>query len=121
MSKLQTTVVVETELVIEPKLRQRLLVKFRTYADLKMQEKALTIRLDKLKAEIGSIRDEIGVETVEVEGFRDTLVAGVTSTLNKRKFVELGGSLKMLENAMECKPKKAFEKITIPGAPDADD
>ncbi len=58
-------------------------------------------------------------EVLEVSGLKKlragdvpiSLVEGTTRSLDKLKFVELGGSLEMLENATVSKPKKAYISI----------
>jgi DUF4097 and DUF4098 domain-containing protein YvlB len=71
--------------------------------------------MDKEKALIGELRDEAEVLSLDFEGFKVTYVQGTSSKLDKKKFVALGGSLKMLENATVTTPKKAYELVTVPG------
>jgi hypothetical protein len=110
------TVTTTTEVRLEPKVRQKLLTKLRTYAGKKAQLDALKAEMESLNTEIEDIRCDIGEEKVELEGFSVKLVAGTHSKFNPNKFVAAGGDLAIYNQSVEIKPKKAFTKITCPGA-----
>ncbi len=79
---------------------------------------ALKSAMDKRKANIGVIREEVGVDTLALEGFRVTKVQGTTSSIDKKKLVELGCAMAWIEEATVIKPKRAYEKISLPGEKD---
>ncbi len=119
---IKQTVTVSTtqELVLAPKVRRQLLMELKVYQELKAQRDAIELAMDKHKAAIGAIRDETGEMSLEIDGFKTTLVAGSRKKFNPKKYVTLGGDLDLYNQAVEEKPTKPFEKITCPGEKDAD-
>ncbi len=115
MPKLEATTTVTTVVQLSPLLKRKLLTEFKVYATLKAQQNALQAQLDASKAKIHGFREQSGEKALTIDGFKTTLVEPVRAQLDKKKFVELGGSLEMLENATVSKPTKAYEKITLPG------
>lgn len=67
------------------------------------------------KGEIGLLREEAGVNTLELEGFKVTQICGTRKTLNSQKLIAMGVSTEMLEEATETKPNRPYEKISVPG------
>ena len=116
---LSTTATVTTTTVEQVKLTPWLKVRLRrallTYAELHLQEKVAMLAKTKQVAEIRAVREEIGVEGLEFEGFKATNVPNLRDFFDKQRFVELGGSLETYNNAVVKKPGKAYEKITVPG------
>jgi hypothetical protein len=111
-----------TEVVLSPKLKAALQTKLTTYAKLAAEKKALKLRMDALTEELGALRDEAEEMSVSLEGYGTvTLVAGIYKVFNKKRYVSLGGELALYEQAMEEKPKKAYNKITVPGADEGDE
>lgn len=126
MGKLtQTTEPIQTvETVIEPRLKLKLQTKLRAYAALVAEKKALKLRMEKAAEELVALRDETGELSISLEDYGSiTYVGGQTyKKFNPKKFVLLGGNLAVYTEAVENKPKKSFEKITVPGvAEDGDD
>lgn len=111
---LQQTVTVQDELVLSPKLAKQLDLECQVYLRLKKQQKALEAQIDESKAKLGAIRDDVGVESLERNGFKVTLVAGTHAKFNEKKFIALGGNLAIYKEAVEIKPSQPYEKITIP-------
>lgn len=109
------TVTTTQELVLAPKVRQRLLNELRAYQAIKAQIKTLEEAADKHKTVIGGIRDETGEMSLSVDGFRTTLVAGSRKKFDAKKYVTLGGDLDLYNRAVKVTPVKPFEKITCPG------
>lgn len=121
MSKLEQVATVSStqEVVLEPKLRKRLQLKLQEYARLSAEKKELKAKIDALTTELGALRDETGEMSVKLEGYGTiTLVGGDYQKFNKKLFVKLGGDLQVYEEAREWKPKKSFNKVTIPGDKD---
>ena len=112
---LTATTTPKTEVKLQPSVRRRLLTELKTYAALKAQMDALKSAIDKRKGIIGGIREEAGVDSLSLEGFKITQVTGTTSKLNKQKLVELGCALAWIDEATEIRPKKSYEKISVPG------
>lgn len=108
-----------TERVLSPKLRQALQSKLAMYRTMAEQKKAIQKRLDALTDELGALRDEAEEMSVSLEGYGTvTLVAGTYKKFNAKRFVSIGGNLAQYNEAMEDKPRAAYNKITVPGAAD---
>jgi len=122
MPKLAATITATTtqEVEITPKLRTQILNKLHAYAGLRSQIDDLKAKIVELGGEIGDLRDDTGAMSISLEGFKVTLVAPTYRKLNKKKFVALGGDLKILDQATEEKPKKSYNKITVPGEKEED-
>lgn len=124
MGKLSQDVTTTQTTVVElsPKLRQALQVKLTAYRQLADQKKAVVAKLEKLTEELGVLRDEAEEMSVSLEGFGTvTLVAGTYKAFNKKKYVALGGELALYDQAMEDKPRKAYNKITVAGVAEDDE
>lgn len=117
MPKLATTATVTTTttVTLRPLVRKRLLNELHAYAELKAQLDAIEVVMDEHKATIRTLRESTGAASLELDGFKMTDVRGTTKKLDKKKFVALGGSLAMLEDATTVKPKKPYELVTVPG------
>lgn len=119
MPKLQQTV--EPDLAPEPDTQltptQQTLMRqvCREYQQLDAQIKVLTEKRDAKKTRLGQIRDEAGVQSLQFEGWKVTLVGGLRKVLNKKKLIALGCRKEWLDEAEELKPSKPYEKITAPG------
>jgi hypothetical protein len=108
-----TTTVTQT-VELSPQLKRQLLNELKAYQGLKSQQDALELALANKKANIGRLREKSGEKTLELEGYKITLVEPVRKELDRKKFVELGGSLAMLENATVSRPTKSYERISCP-------
>lgn len=104
---------------ITGQVRAKLMKKLKLYEQLSAQKKAIKLAMKKQNDEIDEIRAELGQQTVKLEGFTITEVAGIRRVFNKKDFVSLGGDLKIYEEAFDEKPNKAYCKITLPGQKDA--
>ncbi len=71
---LTMTTTTTQELVLKPQLKTKLLRKLKAYAELRLQIKALEETLDGYKADIGTMREEAGVQTLSLEGFNRAVV-----------------------------------------------
>lgn len=101
---------------LQPTLKRKLLTELRAYAELDQQVKAIKHARDKHKDAVRTLRESTGEGSLTIEGFRITDVTGVSSTLDKKKLIAQGVTLAQIEAATVTKPKKAYEKITCPGA-----
>src|ERR1035437_2986759 len=108
-----TTTVTQT-VELSPQLKRQLLNELKAYQDLHAQREALELALTNKKANIGKLRVRSGEKSLELEGYKISLVEPVRKELDRKKFVELGGSLAMLDNATVSRPTKSYEKITFP-------
>jgi len=117
MTKLQTTVEVKTvkTLKLKPLLTRKLRVEIKAYKAAQATYKTAKATRDKVLANIGALREEAGEKSFLFEGVRLTKVEGTSSKLDKKKLVELGCALAWIEEATVVTPKKAFEKVTLPG------
>lgn len=116
MPKLQQTVVVSTEqqIVLAPKIRQKLLTELRAYQKEKAKLDAAQAEMDKIKAKVQAIREDTGEESISLEGFTSTLVAPIREVFDEKLFVRLGGDLDVYNGAKVPTPSKSYEKITVP-------
>lgn len=121
MPKLSQTIETRGVAKIEPKLRKQIVQKLAEYVRLSTQAKALKVAVKELTEQIGKLRDETGEMSIGVDGFKITLVAGETSKINPKKLIALGCRPEWIEQATETKPKKSYNKITVPGDTDEDD
>lgn len=111
-AKLQATAT--TEVTIEPtlkkKLEQRLEIYRRLDAEYEKAKKALNKEADNIEGYF----EQIGANSVKVEGHATmTEVKGTSSKLDKKLFVKQGGTLAQLENATVTTPKKSYVLITL--------
>jgi hypothetical protein len=100
-----------TTVALEPDMVARVAAKLSTYHTLKVDADLLYEAMAKELADIKGEMELAGVNKMEIDGTPCTIVTGETSSLNKLKFVELGGSLEMLENATVHKPRKAYLRV----------
>jgi hypothetical protein len=115
------TVRTEQEVKLAPGVRRKLLTELKAYAGLKTELKALEAKVDARKAIIASIREDIGEQSIGIEGFQVTLVAGVRSKLMPEKLIALGVTTAQIEMATVTKPNKPYVKISVPGEKDRSD
>lgn len=115
MPSLAATTTQTVEVRLKPSVRRLLLNELQAYATLHAHIKELEEQEKGLVANIRAIREETGEEALELEGFKIRNVPGQVSYLDKQLFVQLGGSLEQLANATRSKPKKAYERISVPG------
>ena len=120
---LSTTATVSTtkEVKLEPNLARQLRMKLREYQAVADQLKTLEHAKDKLKDQIGLLRDETGEMSVSLDGYTVTLVAPERKVLNHKKLIALGCAAAWIEGATEIKLSKAYTKITPPGKKDEED
>jgi hypothetical protein len=107
------TVTTTRELKLRPQVRAKLLSKLQTYAQLKAEMKALEDALGELKGEIGEIRASTGEQSIELEGFKVSEVRGVHTSIDEKKLLTWITTAQ-LEQAKVTKPRKAYEKISLP-------
>lgn len=111
MPKPELTATVETEVVIEPEVVACLSAKLGTYksikADIELLEAALAREADEIKGTL----ELHGLKKCRVDGIPICIVEGVSTKMDKLKFVALGGDLAMLKAASVSKPKKAYLKV----------
>jgi hypothetical protein len=115
LSTAVTTTVTE-QVKITPKQKVQLRKSLKLYAELHLAEKVAAQAKKKAVAEIRRIREEIGVEALEFEGYKATNVPNLRDFFDKQEFVNLGGVLEYYNNAIRKKPGTAYEKVSVPGA-----
>ena len=109
------------QLVIAPQIKRKLLLALRTYVELAAQAKVLKLAKKKQTKIVEAIQVELGETSLDIEGFKATLVAPVPKKLDRKLFVALGGNLELLDAAMVDNPSEPYVKITAPGVADDDD
>ncbi len=102
------------ELQLEPALKTKLQQRLKLYRKLKAE---FEIAEAKLKKEAGNIEgyfEQVGAQSITVEGHATiTEVRGNSSKLDKKLFVQQGGTLAQLENATLTTPKKPYILISL--------
>ena len=102
------------QLKLAPQLKKKLLLALRTYVELGAQKKALDLARSKQSKIVEDIQVELGESSLDIEGFKSTIVAPVRHTLDKKRYVALGGDLDLLERSMVDTPGKSYVRITAP-------
>ena len=115
MPKLSATVTVSETVQLSEEVGTRLSALAGTYCELAEQVKVLKQQMKDESAKVFALMEEEGIEKCRVDGQPLCIVRGVTNSLDKVKFVQLGGSLETLKNATVSKPKKASVKIGVGG------
>lgn len=109
------TTTTKSEVKIKPRIKVALLAELKAYAELRAQLKGIEAEMDQRKSKIGRFREEIGVSSLELEGYKITQVTSLRSSLDKAKLIEMGVTTEMLEEATVVKPGKPYERVTCPG------
>jgi len=112
------TVSTTHEIKLEANIHRKLLTKLRSYQALHAHKKMIEADMDKLKAEVGDIRNTTGEQSLELEGFKVTLVAPTRKKFNAKTFVKLGGDIDIYNQANEETLVTPYEKISLPGKDD---
>ncbi len=100
---------------LRPSQKRALLTELRTYAELKSQADAIKLAMDKHKAKVATLREEIGETNLEVEGFKVSYVTPTRKELDKQLLLAQGVTIGQIENATVVKPVKPYVKISLPG------
>ena len=109
------------QLVIAPQIKRKLLLALKTYTELSAQAKVLALAKKKQSGIVEGIQTELGESSIDIDGYKSTIVAPIRRVLDKKKFIALGGNLDIYEAAMIDTPSKAYPKITAPGIANDDD
>jgi hypothetical protein len=108
-----TTTTVQT-VTLKPTVRKKLLTELRTYLGLKEQDAAIDVAKKKCRGNIGAILEDVGESTLKIEGFTATFVAPAKRVLDRKKFVQLGGDLALLDAAYVEQAVTPYVKVTTP-------
>lgn len=103
------------QLMLKPTLKKKLLTALRTYVELGLQKKAIEFARSKQSKIVEEIQVELGESSLDIEGFKSTIVAPIRKVFDKKLFVALGGNLDLYERAMVATPGTPYMKITPPG------
>lgn len=112
--KTDTTVQPTLDMPLNQKQTAALRIKFSLYAKTVADIKALEATKDELKAKIALVREEAGVTSLTLDGYKTTVVAPVRSTLNIKKLFAMGVTEAMIKEATDVVPGTAYEKISLP-------
>ena len=122
MSVITTVTATTTHLLkLSPQIKKKLLLALRTYVELGAQKKALDLARAKQSKIVEDIQVELGESSLDIEGFKSTIVAPVRHTLDKKRYVTLGGDLDLLERSMVDTPGKSYVRITPPNGNGSED
>lgn len=111
---LSVTTTTTTTVKLAPKLKQRLLTKFREYQAYKVKLDEAQERLDVLKAEIADLREDTGEVSLDLEGYKTTRISPIREVFDEKKFIADGGDIAIYKGAMKSVPSKPYEKISLP-------
>lgn len=114
-AKLIATTTQTVEIELKPALKRKLLAELAVYQGIAAQLEALEAKKDASKALLGELVIESGEEKLSIEGFKTAMVFPVRKKLNKKLFVQQGGTLAQLENATESTPSSPYLLVTCPG------
>ncbi len=111
-----TTVTTTTTQVVKllPSLRRQLLVELAAAQKEKLSLKAAEDKWDARKAKIRKLREQAGVETLEIDGYIVSNVTGTMTQWDEKKMLAHGLSMAEIESFKVTRPKKAYEKVTFP-------
>lgn len=112
MASLTTETIVQPE--IEPAIKHKLLAQLNEYSALIEQIKELEEMKQDAAIEISRLRELTGQQSLSLNGYKVTNIQSTTKTLDKKLYVSLGGSLALLEQSYVEKPRRAYERITLP-------
>lgn len=110
------TATTTTEVELAPSVRRKLLTELKAYAALHTELAAIKEAMAAHVAKVKAIREATGESTIKVDGFTVSEVRSTYRKFNPKKFIAAGGVLAHYNEANEVKPKKPFDKISIPGA-----
>lgn len=114
-AKLAVTTTQTVEVKLKPSLRRKLLNELNAYAALHAQLKSIEAQMDAHKATLEECVIESGEQSLELEGFKTTMVFQNRTKLDKQLFVEQGGTLAQLANATVPVTTKPYLLVTVPG------
>jgi len=116
MPTMTATVSTTKEVKLSARVTRRLLTELSAYLGLKTQLDAIKTAMDGHKVAIEALRAETGESSIELNGFKVTLVqpAG-RATLDKKKLLEAGVTMSQLESGTVTKPVKPYTKVSTPG------
>jgi len=112
---LTVTTTQTTDVALTPALKVKLLKQLNIYAALRVQQQAIEAAMNEIKATVGTLREQAGVNSLALEGFHVTQVTSVRTSLDKMKLLAMGVTTDMLHAATVSKPGRPYEKITCPG------
>ena len=104
-----------------PGVNRKLLTTVKTYAGLKTQRDALDHAMKGHRATVEELMEEAGQTTLDIEGFKTTIIAPVKTKLDPKKLLGLGVSADIIEKATISTPGRPYVKITTPGTKGDDD
>lgn len=116
MPKLTTAATVTNTVKLDPKLRKKLTTKMQEFFVKRQAIKKLEGEAEKIKADIESLRDEAGEESIALDGIGTvTLVAPVRKKFNPKKFVSNGGDLDIYNQSFDDVLSRPYTKVSPPG------
>lgn len=113
-TKAITTATVSETVALKPRQRRELMIELHAYAEMQTELQVLKEGIEVHKAAVEKLLEELGVKQLELEGFSAVIVSPQRNVLDKKKFVELGGSLEQLTNATSKVPSESYVLITPP-------
>lgn len=105
-----------TEIKVKPTLVKKLRAQLTAYLDLDTQIKELTAARDAIKEAVGALREQTGEQSITLDGYTVTRVEGTYKKFDPKTLMRIADvSAAQIEEATLERPKKGYEKITVPG------
>lgn len=113
----------KVEVKISPALKRRLMLKLRTYAELKANQHVIEQGLAGLRDEIEGLFVDAGEFSalqagVKVDKFKLVHVSPVRKKLDPMRLIAQGVTTAQIEEATVTVPTRGFVKVTCPGEKD---
>ena len=112
----RTTVEVETEVAIEPRLAKKATIHLKIIETLQDTISEAKVALAQEVAHVEKIREIVGVKSFALNGFKVTRVTGDSTKLDRKKMKAAGVTDAQLANWSTTKPKKAYTLVSSPRA-----
>jgi hypothetical protein len=103
---------------LTPALKTRYLAQLKAYASLKEQRDAIDQHMKATRTHVEEILSESDSESLEVDGYRSTLVAPLRTALDPQRLIMLGVDPAIIKEATVTTPGTPYLRITVPGSRD---
>lgn len=110
----QTEQITDATQILRPVVQKRLQAAFKQYEDVSTQIALLEEQKAQVKKAIAAIRDGAGVTSLELAGYKTTLVSPVSSRIDPKRLLAQGITEAQIKAATVVKPGASYEKVTTP-------
>lgn len=123
MPRLSASVTSTTTTVVKlsPTVKKKLLTALKTYGGLKVQRDAADHAMKGHRGTVEELLEEAEQTSLDIEGYKATIIAPVKTRLDPKKLIALGVSADIIEKATISTPGTPYVKITTPGQKSGDE